>query len=320
MDEGRPLKPHASYGDQLKQLRERGLEVGDEGAALAVLERLGYYRLSGYFYPLRAMRPPGWPGRHDHFQPGASFELVRDLAEFDKRLRLLCLYAVESVELAVRVAIAHHLGRFDPEAHLNPRLLDGRFVQPGRHGEPSGHDRWLARYRKMLADSREDFVLHHVEVYAGRLPIWVAVEVWDFGMLSRFFAGMEFRDRQRLAAALGAVNGEVMRSWLRAFNFLRNVSAHHARLWNRRSPEVPVLPSPDLCRWLMPLHDNPDAASKMFGLLSCLLVLMRCIQPGSDWPTQLIRHLQTFPASALVTLGAAGFPQGWVSLPLWQPA
>ena len=242
---------------------------------------------------------------------------VHALAEFDKRLRLLCLYAVESVELAVRVAIAHHLGRFDPEAHLHQRLLDGRFVQPGPHGEPSAHERWLVRYRRMLADSREDFVLHHVHVYGGRLPIWVAVELWDFGMLSRFFAGMEYRDRQRLAVQFGAVSGEVMRSWLRAFNFVRNVAAHHARLWNRRSPDIPVLPPVDRCRWLASLHDHPDATSKMFGLLSCLLVMMRSIQPGSEWPDQLTAHWRTFPSSPLVTVAAAGFPPDWSTLPLW---
>lgn len=317
MAETRPLKPHASYRQQLDRLRERGLQVGDEHAALVALERLGYYRLSGYFYPMRATRPPGQSGRHDRFQPGASFELVHALAEFDKRLRLLCLYAVESVELAVRVAIAHHLGRFDPEAHLHQRLLDGRFVQPGPHGEPSAHERWLVRYRRMLADSREDFVLHHVHVYGGRLPIWVAVELWDFGMLSRFFAGMEYRDRQRLAMQFGAVSGEVMRSWLRAFNFVRNVAAHHARLWNRRSPDIPVLPPVDRCRWLASLHDHPDATSKMFGLLSCLLVMMRSIQPGSEWPDQLTAHWRTFPSSPLVTVAAAGFPPDWSTLPLW---
>lgn len=48
-----PLKPERSFADQLQQLQDRGLQVENRAAALAYLERLGYYRLSGYGYPLR---------------------------------------------------------------------------------------------------------------------------------------------------------------------------------------------------------------------------------------------------------------------------
>ncbi len=317
MTEPKPLKSHASFPQQLDILRARGLLVQDEAAALAALARLGYYRLSGYFYPLRKTLPPGQTGRQDDFCEGASIELVLALAEFDKRLRLLALYALESTELAVRVALAHHLGKLDAEAHLNPRLLDRRFTQPSRPGQPSAHELWLRRHEQLLADSKEDFVIHHRERYGGRLPIWVAIEVWDFGTLSRFFSGMAYRDRNRVASLLGATDGEVLKSWLRAFNFVRNVSAHHARLWNRRNIETVALPKLEQCRWLAPLHGQPDACSKVFGTLACLLVMMRTIAPRSDWPARLKAHLQTFPTSDLLSLSAAGFPTDWEALPLW---
>lgn len=317
MGEPKPLKPHASVPQQLDILRQRGLGVQDEAAAQAALARLGYYRLSGYFYPLRQTLPPGQPGRQDAFMAGASFELVAALAEFDKQLRLLALYAIESVELAVRVAVAHHLGRFDPEAHLKPKCLDGHFVQ-ARAGQRSQHEQWVDRYQKLLADSKEEFVLHHAQQYGGRFPIWVAIEVWDFGTLSRFFAGMTYRDRNRIASQFGLTDGEVLKSWLRAFNFVRNVAAHHGRLWNRRNIEVPVLPKLDQCRWLTPLHTAPDSRSKLFGVLSCLLVMMRSIAPQSRWPAQLKAHLLTFPQSELISLKSAGFPADWAQLPLWQ--
>lgn len=318
MAESRPLKEHLTYQQQLDKLRERGLAVADEKNALATLERLGYYRLSGYFYPLRQTKPVGQPGRLDTFQAGASFELVESLAEFDKRLRLLSMYAIESVELAVRVAIAHQLGRIESEAHLKPKLLDGRFTKPGRTGEMSAHDHWLARYEKMLTDSKEEFVQHHLQAYGGRLPIWVAIELWDFGMLSRFFAGMESRDRNRIAAKLGAVDGEVLVSWLRALNFVRNVAAHHSRLWNRRSPEIPKLPPRDRCHWLAPIHGHTESISKMFGIFSCLLVLMCTIAPNNGWLLQLKQHLHTFPDTDLLSLEAAGFPSAWETQPLWK--
>jgi abortive infection bacteriophage resistance protein len=318
MADSKPLKVHATYSQQLEKLRARGLSLTHDAFALAALERLGYYRLSGYFYPLRKTKPFGEAGRLDDFQEGASFELVLAIAEFDKRLRLLSMYAIESVELAVRVAIAHHLGKFDPEAHLKPALLDGKFTKPRSNGRASQYEEWLLRFNKMLGDSKEDFVTHHLADYGGHLPIWVAIEIWDFGMLSRFFAGMESRDRNRLGRKFGAVDGETLKSWLRAFNFVRNVAAHHSRLWNRRNTEILLLPTIERCRWLEPLHKDTEGQSKIFGALSCLILMMRQISPDSDWLAQLKSHLVTFPKTDLLSLKAAGFPDDWENLPLWQ--
>ncbi len=88
-------------------LRQRGLDIEDEAAALAALGRIGYYRLSGYFYPLRKTKPAGESGRLDEFVDGASMDLVIQIADFDKKLRLLTLYAIETIEVSVRVAVAH---------------------------------------------------------------------------------------------------------------------------------------------------------------------------------------------------------------------
>ena len=95
----KPLKPWLSFSDQLEQLRERGLQVEDRTAALGYLKRLGYYRLSGYWYPLRridraASARQNRPVRDDRFVPGSRFEDVVRLYVFDKKLRLLALDAL----------------------------------------------------------------------------------------------------------------------------------------------------------------------------------------------------------------------------------
>jgi abortive infection bacteriophage resistance protein len=46
-------KPWLSYREQLDKLKNRGLSVTDEPKALEYLERIGYYRLSGYWHPFR---------------------------------------------------------------------------------------------------------------------------------------------------------------------------------------------------------------------------------------------------------------------------
>ena len=45
-----------------------------------------------------------------------------------------------------------------------------------------------------------------------------------------------------VAARYGLNNGRVFASWLRSLNYLRNVCAHHSRLWNRNIVDQPRLP------------------------------------------------------------------------------
>lgn len=130
----KPLKPWRSFADQLQQLRDRGLQVDNPVAALDYLERLGYYRLSGYWYPLRAVDPvasvaQGKAVRLDGFGSGSRFEDVVRLYVFDKKLRLLALDALERIEMAVRVDVAHLLGRRDPRAHESAACLHGNFTK-----------------------------------------------------------------------------------------------------------------------------------------------------------------------------------------------
>lgn len=308
------LKPHKSFNEQLQLLLQRGLTVDDPQAALRTIERIGYYRLAGYFYPLRQTNPPGQPGRRDAFMRGASFELIVQLYEFDKQLRLLVLDAAERLEVALRVCIAHDLGKRAPDAHKRPEFFDGRFTAPW-NGQ-SALDRWLQKLAERMSSSHDDFVQHHRLKYGGEMPIWVTIELWDFGMLSRFYAGLRFKDRARLAGTLGGLTAPELVSWLKTLNFVRNVAAHHSRLWNRNVPEVPRMPAAAANQLLSHLHAH-QATYRVYGALCCAQYLLRHIHPEADWAERLRAHVNTFPKSPLLGIESAGFPQNWEAEKLW---
>ncbi len=56
-----------SFTDQLQILKDRGLTVGDDTRAISYLEKIGYYCLSGYWYPFRSPKaqPVGLVFRED---------------------------------------------------------------------------------------------------------------------------------------------------------------------------------------------------------------------------------------------------------------
>lgn len=316
----KPIKPWLSFADQLQQLQDRGLQVDNPAAALDYLERLGYYRLSGYWYPLRAIDPvasvaQGKAVRLDSFEPGSRFEDVVRLYVFDKKLRLLALDALERIEMAVRVDIAHLLGQRDPCAHENPACLHGNFAKKvitrGADAGKSRHQVWLAKYQSMLGRARkEPFVAHHQQQY-GTLPIWAAIEVWDFGLLSKLFAGMQHADQQTIAAMYGAPSGQAFAQWLRSLNFIRNVSAHHSRLWNINVVEISAVPA----SW--PSHASNVRPFFYFCLMQQLLTV---ICPNSSWGLRFKALLaKEFPvlANQRISLADFGVFPGWEEWALW---
>lgn len=316
----KPLKPWRSFADQLRQLQDRGLLVDNPAAALDYLERLGYYRLSGYWYPLRAIDPVasaarGRAVRLDTFALGHRFEDVVRLYVFDKKLRLLALDALERIEMAVRVDVAHLLGQRDPSAHENPACLHGNFAKKlivkGPDTGKTQHQVWLAKYQSMLSRARkEPFVVHHQQQY-GALPIWAAIEVWDFGLLSKLFAGMQYADQQTIAALYGAPNGQAFAQWLRSLNFIRNVSAHHSRLWNLNVVERAAPPA----GW--PVHlDN----ARPFFYFCLMQQLLNVICPNSSWGRRFKDLLaKDFPVVAhqQISLAELGAYAGWEGWALW---
>jgi len=181
-------KPHLTFKEQLDLLKSRGLLVSDEAAALACLKSIGYYRLSGYWYPFRELIKPNSiqnklhkPQRKDTFVPNSKFQHVVELYLFDKKLRLVLLDAIEKVEIAIRVSIAHHLGKYDSFAHINPKFLHGHFTKKiDPITKKTRYEQWLDNLQKQTKRSKEDFVQHYNDKYGSPLPIWVAIELWDF--------------------------------------------------------------------------------------------------------------------------------------------
>lgn len=304
-------KPWKSYDEQLAQLMVRGMQVTDRAKALDCLERIGYYRLSGYWYPFRQRR-----GRTvlDTFRADAFFQNAVDLYVFDKQLRLLALDALERIEVALRVDVSHTLGEIDRFAYLKPELFHESFsVTLDKRSGVTAYHVWLGKHAQLIARSKEDFLRHNRDRYGLPIAIWVACEVWDFGTLSNLFGGMREPDQDAIARRYGISNGRIFASWLRSLNYLRNVCAHHSRLWNRNIVDQPRLPAADELPWVEAFEVNSHARARCFLLLKMIRQLVSRVNPNSSWPAKMKAHLLAFPDLSHLDLNVAGMgaQKGW---------
>lgn len=290
-------KPWKSFDDQLSLLEERGLVFDNRSTARNYLSRIGYYRLSGYWYPFRQPNPNNHRQKLNQFIAGSRFEDAVQLYVFDKKLRLLAFDAIERIELALRVDISHLLGKREVCAQYNPTLFHGKF---SKHRDPrtgkTGLERWLEDLNKQIKRAhREPFIIHYQQKYQGKLPIWVSCELWDFGMLSHLFSGLKLEDQQIIAEKYGAIatrkvsNHRVqLAQWLRSLNFIRNVSAHHSRLWNINIIDRSNFIDADI-GW-----KNLNNA-KVFLYFCILQQMLKVICPNSSWGKRFKELVNTFP-------------------------
>lgn len=310
------LKNWRSFDEQLDILEKRGLIVTDRKAALVYLERLGYYRLSGYWYPFRQYNPSAYI-KEDLFVTGTTFEQVVKLYIFDKKLRLIVLDAIEQIEMAIRVDIAYCLGEIGALSYLEKSSFHGGFskkiIDKGMNIGKTGHQVWLNKFNSSVKrNSKSDFVKHYNDEYKGKLPIWVAIELWDFGMMSTLYSGMKIVNKDAIAKKYKVKDGQIFSQWLRSLNHIRNISAHHSRLWNAN-----IVDRSNLIEFQEGVSLNN---SKPFFYFCIIKQMLDVICPNSLWGQRLKALYAEFPIqnSNFVKLNQTGSVDFWENWELWK--
>jgi len=162
--------------------------------------------------------------------------------------------------------------------------------------------------------SRETFIGHFNRKYGDfhdRLPIWMIAEIMSFGKMLTLFNGVKDELRRKIAREYG-LEDKLLQSWLGAINVVRNICAHHGRLWNRELGYKPLIPRkqkyPD---WHVPveIHNN-----RIFAILTILRFLLRFVAPTSNWDGRFSKLLLEYPE---VSIKAMGFPNDWEQSPIW---
>lgn len=322
-------KPWLPVDEQIDRLTDHGIEIDDQNRAASVLEAVGYYRLTGYLYPFRESETyvddegRTWARVLSRYRPGTTLRHAEDIIDFDRQLRMLVMDGIERIEVAVRMRIGYVLGRRSPFAYEDPACFTEAFTAEStdaRDPAPSRHVQWLQRVNDRKAGSDEKFVEHFREKYDDRMPVWALTEVLELGHLSVLYRGMRQQDAEEIALAFGVPTKKIVTSWLASLNYVRNVAAHHARLFNRKLQHAPARPKTGQIPILDHLRDEASAKG-VFGTYNALAViayLLPAIDRGTDWAQQLAALLREFPASHALTIESLGAPQDWESLDLWR--
>jgi abortive infection bacteriophage resistance protein len=101
-------------------------------------------------------------------------------------------------------------------------------------------------------------------------------------------------------------------SWLHGLVYIRNVCAHHARLWNRLLGIQPLFPRRTQHSWISTKGLNNK---RMYYVLSIILYFLNTINPNHTFKQKLENLFAKYPN---VDRQAMGFPADWQYESLWQ--
>ena len=235
--------------------------------------------------------------------PWASMERVIELYVFDRELRLVCIDAIERIEVAFRCKIT--------------------FEYSFSHGNNWYEDNsiYLREYSKTMKvvqheidDSKELFIQHYKKKYTNpkNPPSWMVTEILSFGQLSRLYKNLITTDAKKRVAEYFSVTVPVLESWIEHLVYIRNICAHHSRLWNRIMTVSATIPTNPKKLWISLPPSQPD---KIYTSL-CIMAYM--LERSSNKPPltgKLKSLMNRFPN---IDTHAAGFNKEWKTDPFWK--
>ncbi len=296
-------KQAKTIDQQRELLISRGLDISDTVRADNYLSHTNYYRLSAYFIPYQHES-----GSHQ-FLAGASLDRVLLDYEFDRSFRMLLMGALERIEVSMRTQWAYHMG-----------------LKFGSHGYTMWHKRVyknenllrrdLAKLHEQVRQSNEPFIKHLKGKYSDELPpCWAACEVMSFGLLSKMYSNLSAYSVRKQISAVYDLEHPFLEGAMGHLSYVRNVCAHHSRLWNKHLIKKMPLPrsNPLGFRDSLVINDLRHNGHKVYNTLVLIQHLLIKIHPESDWADQLIALLREYD----MDVTAMGFPSDWQKRSIW---
>ena len=294
-------KPALSIDQQIDLLIQRGLIIKDVAKAQNYLSNISYYRLSAYALPFQINNSP------DHrFITNTTFDSILDLYLFDRELRLLIFDVIERLEIAFRTQIIYNYStNHGPLWFEDPKHFTNNFY----------YSKNLSKIDEEIERSGEVFIDHFRSKYtsSNRPPAWMTFEVISMGLLSKVYRNLAMSDTKKaISKHFQVPTPYILESWMQSLTYVRNICAHHSRLWNRILTLKPQLLKKTNSPFLKHRDINP---TKLYAFLSCCLYLLKVINPNTNFGNHFRELLQKYPD---VRLKSMGFPEKWEEEILWK--
>jgi len=282
------LKEHQSALDldgQIDNLIETGLVIGDPDYAKRILNDISYFRLIKAF-------GLGLKPRNGVYK-GVTFEQIVRLYNFNCNLRQLIFPAIEAIEINLRCRVANYFSTkygcfgYNDSQNFSSAPFHAEFIED------------IAV--EVSRNKRSPFISNFQNNYiGGEIPLYALIELFSFGLLSKFYKNMKNEDKKEVAKSFG-IGYTYLESWIESIAFVRNICAHYGRLYNAKLTKTPILYS-QYCG---------ISNYRIFGVLLCIKHILNGRESWREFSSNLISLMEKYDE---VELDKMGFPENWFAL------
>ena len=280
-----------TVSDQLNHLAGLGMVIPDRAWAVHCLRHIGYHRLSSYWRPFEVQSTAS---SGPTFRESIQFNDIVEHYVFDGRLRSTLAYALGQIEVSARALWADHLAHEGgAQAHLDPALFT-------RERYPQHLDDLKQSYRITTERNSPEW---------DDATIWEVAEAMSFGRLSKWYNAIFLRRIRNAIANQYGMNHVILSSILFNLAHLRNICAHHGRLWNRNLYTGLRIPR------ALAAYCSVEATEGLYNRLVIIAFLMNVIDPRGSWKSEVAGLLEAHPT---IDKSLMGFPVGWREMDFWR--
>lgn len=303
-------QPPISIDEQVASLKGNGMTLDDNMAKLN-LSQISYYRLKGYWWDMRK------GNSSSRFLPHSAFETVLERYYFDKALRLILFDAIEFIEIALRTKMINY---FSVDTANSLWYLDATLFNRQDY-----HNEHILRLKKEFDRSKDDAVKAYknscnwdANSICGDHPdAWLIFEYASLGTLSKIYTNIQHQHSMKSAIAkdFGLYKSNDFSNWLHSISIIRNIVAHHSRLWNRILSSTPIVPkSKNIAGlWIKSALSQNEKRMPYF-VITNILYLCNSIRPQNDIKQRILSLFAKYPH---IDIAKYGFVKNWMDEPIW---
>lgn len=305
-------KPPLNIDDQIELLKSRGLIVDDYDRAVKYLSSVSYYRLSGYMFHLQNK------GNESKFIEGTDFCDVINLYTFDKKLRCIFLEYLERIEVCFRTRL---LNTYSTNHGFYWYLNKSYFLDKNDLGTEkieilSYNDYVLKAVLGSVKEPKEQFLKAFVSNYNSETypPENMSFEILSFGKIVKLYTCLKNTEHKlEIANLFNLPTGKYLSNWLQFLNDVRNVCAHHSRLWNRKFT-FNKLSFPGRKKYAIIGSLNNYSGMNLYGAIISINHLLKSFNETNSFIKKIeeLIELHDIPTSNL------GFPSDWKIRAPWR--
>ncbi len=273
--------------EQINLLRSRGMTIVNNEDAIHNLTHINYYRLSAYWLPYEL-------DNTHNFKKNTKFTEILNHYRFDRELRLHILKAIERIEVSLRSNMANILAlKYGTHPHLQPNIFSNN----------DKYNKTLQKLKNEIIRSNELFIKHFNNTYNEELPpIWASVELMTIGQISNWYSNLKHRKDRNDISKIYGLNETILKSFMHHLTIIRNISAHHSRLWNRRFMFTFKLPNNPI---ELSTKINYTSTNSIFNTVIMIDYLMGKIDKNNHW----YKKLNDLISSHNINKTSMGFPK-----------